>query len=778
MKHFKQLLLISSLLLVISTLSAQPFFQWNDSIKVTIGGTTLANPWAGGLNFIQASNIDLNGDGIKDLFMFDRTGNTIRTFINKGTVGAADYRYDPSYETLFPPGLHDWVLLVDYNNDGKEDIFTSTIGGMTVYRNTTTASTGLQFTLMKNLLYSEYNPPLTSLTNLYVSSVDLPALSDIDNDGDLDIVTFDAGGGNLMEYHKNMSMELYGIPDSLKFQMANRCWGYASQNFSGGGETYALFDTCTSNVIAPEYKPENIENKSAERHSGNCEICIDLDNDGDKDFIVGNVSYPNLIMLTNGGTIHGASMTAVDPAFPANNASTAAVNLTLFPCAFYVDVNDDGIKDMLVSPNQTNASEDFNSVVYYKNTGTNTFPVFNYQQSNFLQDNMIDVGEGAYPIFFDYDNDGLKDLFIGNYGYFGAPIPSGAPIFIPEIAQYRNTGTATNPKFDLVTRDYANLSTVLAGATIQNFAPAFGDMDGDGDADMIIGLSDGELQYFENTAAAGATANFVFASPNMKNSSGRIIDVGDFAAPQIYDVDGDGKNDLVIGSRNGKLSYYHHTGTGAIPVLDSISNFFGHVNVCVPPYITGYSYPCLYKQGGVTNMLVGEESGFLRHYNNIDGNLTGIFTKADSIYEGIFQGNRTAPSMDDIDNDGYVDLIVGNYEGGVSFYKGVSTLTTTNSIGNLIHFNFDLFPNPANNSFTVQILNLPAGRPGEENKIYELQLFDVMGQLISKDKILNNTFSYSTSALAQGVYICKVSEINANGVKTTGALIKRIVIQH
>ena len=777
MKHFKQLLLISSLLLVISTLSAQPFFQWNDSIKVTIGGTTLANPWAGGLNFIQASNIDLNGDGIKDLFMFDRTGNKIRTFINKGTVGVADYRYDPSYETLFPPGLHDWVLLVDYNNDGKEDIFTSTIGGMTVYRNTTTTSTGLQFTLMKNLLYSEYNPPSTSLTNLYVSSVDLPALSDIDNDGDLDIVTFEIGG-NLMEYHKNMSMELYGTPDSLKFQMANRCWGYAQQDFAIGAGNYDLFDTCLGNVTAPEYKPEEIENKSADRHSGNCEICIDLDNDGDKDFIVGNVSYPSLTMLTNGGTPTHSSFSAKDLSFPANNASTAAVNLTLFPCAFYLDVNDDGIKDMLVSPNQTNACEDFNSVVYYKNTGTNTFPVFNYQQSNFLQDNMIEVGEGAYPIFFDYDNDGLKDLFIGNYGYYGAPN------FTPGVAQFKNIGTATNPKFDLVTRDYANLSTVLAGVGILNFAPAFGDMDGDGDADMIIGLSDGKLQYFENTAAAGATANFVFASPDMKNSFGRAIDVGDFAAPQIYDVDGDGKNDLVIGSRNGKLSYYHHTGTGAIPVLDSITDVFGHVKTNMPGYVTGYTYPCLYKQGGVTNMLLGEESGYVRHYNNIDGNLGGTFTWADSTYdgtvtyEGIFQGNRTAPSMADIDNDGYIDLIVGNYEGGVSFYKGVSTLTTTNGIDNLIHFNFDLFPNPANNSFTVQILNLPAVRSGEENKTYQFELYDVMGQLMAKDKILNNTFSYSTSALAQGVYICKVSEINADGVKTTGALIKRIVVHH
>ena len=759
MKHFKPLLTISSLFFVVGIASAQPFFQWNDSIKVQIGASTLANPWAGGLNFIQASNIDLNGDGIKDMFLFDRTGDKVRTFVNKGVAGTVDYKYDPQYESRFPK-MHDWALLVDYNGDGLEDIFTSTIGGISVYKNTTTGSTGLQFTLVKGLLYSLYWPP-SSTSNLYVSSVDIPAISDIDNDGDMDIVTFEIAG-NRLEYHKNLSKELYGNNDSLKFQVFNHCWGYVSEDAMSND--YTLFDTCSPNVTSPEFRTLPDQTKSAERHTGGCEICIDLDGDGDKEFIVGDVSYPSLTMLTNGGTITDGSFIAKDIAFPSNNASTAAVDLTLFPCAYYTDVNDDGVKDLVVSPNAPNASENFNSVVYYKNTGTNTFPIFNYQQSNLFQDNMIEVGEGAYPAFFDYDNDGLKDLFIGNYGYYGA---SG---FISEIAQFRNIGTATNPKYDLITRDYAGLSTTLAGIGHGGIVPAFGDLDGDGDADMMIGEEDGKLQYFQNTAAIGAPASFSLLSANFKNSSGRTIDLGDFSVPQIFDVDGNGTNDLVIGSRNGKLAYYRHTGVTPIPAMDSITHFFGQVKMNVGSSSTGYSYPCMYKQGGVTNMLVGSQSGYIRHYNNIDGNLAGIFTMADSLYEGIYQGTRTAPNMADIDNDGYVDLIVGNYQGGVSFYKGVMALTT-NNMDNMIHFNFDLFPNPANNAFTIQILN-------EENKNYEFELYNMMGQLISKDKILNNTLNYSTTALAQGVYICKISEINAAGIKITGSLTKRIVVHH
>ena len=758
MKAVKHLFLNTTLFFIINTSIAQPFMEWHDSIIVKIGATTLANPWAGGLNFVQASNIDMNLDGIKDLFMFDKTGNKIRTYINNGTASTVDFKYDPYYETRFPK-LHDWALLVDYNCDGKEDIFSYSdiAGGFKVYKNTSTIPTGLQFTLVTALQYSIFNPPSGSLINLYVSNADIPAITDIDNDGDMDVVTFGLGA-SYMEYHKNMSMELYGTCDSLKFQVANRCWGYAAENALSND--YTLFDTCLGNIASPELAPTDSTNRATGRHSGSCQLCIDLDNDIDKEFIVGDISYNNLTMLTNGGTLTDGSFVSIDTAFPANNVSTAAVDLTIFPCAFYADINFDGVKDLVVSPSAPNVSENFNSVVYYKNNGTNSLPVFQYQQSNLLQDNMIEVGEGAYPAFFDYDNDGLKDLFIGNYGYWGA---SG---YAHQIAQFKNTGTATVPIYELITRDYANLSSL----GLSNMVPAFGDLDGDTDSDMMIGAYDGKLHYFRNTGPIGGLANFVLISPNFQNSFGRVIDIGDYASPQIVDMDGNGTNDLVIGGRNGKLAYYRHTGTTPIPAMDSITHFFGGVTTNLPFYFTGFSYPCVFKLGSVTNMLVGTESGVIRRYNNIDGNLGGIFTWVDSTFLDINQGSRTAPHLSDINNDGFQDLIVGNYQGGVSFYKGVTALTTSN-LDNFINFNFELFPNPANNSFTVHILN-------EENKNYVLEVYNMMGQIITSEKINNNALTIRTDNFSQGMYICKVSEINEKGQKQSGSLMKRIVVQH
>ena len=769
MKRSQLLFTICLYTLITCHIHAQPFFQWDDGIPVKISGNTLTNAWAGGLNFIQASTIDLNSDGIPDLFIFDRTGNKIRTFINNGTDGVVDYKYAPQYESKFPH-LHDWALLADYNGDSKADIFSYSDlgGGFDVYKNISTVSEGLKFQRVQKQVRSMYNPPSTTAYNLYISPVDIPAITDIDDDGDLDIVTF-AITGTFMEYHKNMSMELYGTADSLKYQMGNRCWGYAAED--AFTNKFILHDTAGGpNVPFPELIADTSGTRTAERHSGACEICIDLDNDADKEIIVGGISYNNLTMVTNGGTIHSSNMIAVDTAFPSNNpVGTPAIDLTVFPCAYYLDVNSDGAKDLIVSPNSPNASENFNSVVYYKNNGTSNFPVFQYQQSNMLQDNMIDLGEGAYPVFFDYNNDGLKDLFIGNYGYFDT---SG---FQHKIALFKNTGTTTVPKFELITRDYDGYdgsTTALSTLGISNMVPAFGDMDGDGISDMILGGETGKLYYFRNIATSGTMAHFVLTAAELKNSNGRIIDVGDAATPQIVDVDNDGKNDIVIGSRNGKLAYYSHIGsaTAAIPVLDSISHFWGNIKVTEFGYFTGYSYPFLFKDAGISKLLVGEESGYLRLYNNIDGNLTGPFTLIDSTYMDIWQGTRTSPFGADINNDGYMDLIVGNYQGGVSFYKGVGTLSTIES-NDIHHFNINLFPNPANDNITLKIMN-------DYLAEYIVDLYNMMGQLIISQKTSSNSLSINTQKLSQGIYICKVSEVTNSGTGQTQTLIKRIAVQH
>ena len=93
--------------------------------------TFLPGRWAffiyafvGGLIAPQFSNMDFNEDGLQDLFIFDRNSNSIITLLKKNGKGNFEYEYAPQYQEMFP-ALSQWALLYDYNQDGIEDIFTS-----------------------------------------------------------------------------------------------------------------------------------------------------------------------------------------------------------------------------------------------------------------------------------------------------------------------------------------------------------------------------------------------------------------------------------------------------------------------------------------------------------------------------------------------------------------------------------------------------------------------------------------------------------------------------
>ena len=80
-----------------------------------------------------------------------------------------------------------------------------------------------------------------------------------------------------------------------------------------------------------------------------------------------------------------------------------------------MDVDFDGIKDLIVSPNAKNISNNENSIMFYKNTGSNNISNFVYNTNSFLQDGMIDHGSGSIPVFCDINGDGLQDMFVSNF---------------------------------------------------------------------------------------------------------------------------------------------------------------------------------------------------------------------------------------------------------------------------------------------------------------------------------------------------------------------------
>ncbi len=715
-------------------------FEYNDSVKVKINGVYIQNAWAGGTNYGQFSSLDLNLDGTKDLVIFDRTGNKIMPFINKGTPNQVDYKYAPQYNSRFPV-LHDWALFTDYNCDGREDIFSYSTGGFSVFKNVSTPLTGLAFQLVVYIVKSHYSAAPADHLGLYISRVDIPAIVDVDYDGDLDVITFDINSGTEMEFHRNKSMEIFGVCDSLtEFRLEGACWGQFSANSTN---TVVLNTACRPAPGLAGYDTA----QSKILHVGSTELALDIDNDHDYDLLLGGISTNDLNLLTNGGDSVFAHITSQQNNFPLANIP---VDITIFPAAYHLDVNNDGHKDLICAPNAGNSCENFNSNWYYKNTDTTGACNFVRETTSFLQEQMIETGEGAYPTFFDYNGDGLKDLIIGNYGYFNV---GGAQS--TKLSLYKNIGSSVSPEFELITRDYAGLAVY----NLSNVAATFGDVDGDGDNDMMIGTNNnaGSILYFENLAGVGNTANFVLSNASLFSS------IGTYPMPQLVDVNRDGKKDLIIGLRNGTLAYAQNNSVGGAVQFAMVSTSFGNVNVCSYGSFIGYCAPQLLDEGGVYHLYAGNQDGHIYHYDNIDNNLTGSFTLRDSLYRNISAGDRVSPAFADLNADGYVDVVLGNYSGGVNFYKGKFA---TVGIASLKKETNDLvvYPNPASTLLNFKILHaLP-----ESTKTIEV--YSVLGTLVFSKKINSNLLSIDTHNWQKGIYSCKL--ISAEGIQ-----LKKFVIE-
>lgn len=729
-------------------------FERSNHINLLFAGNLLTMPWAGGLNNAQFSEIDMDFDGRIDLFVFDRSDDQIRIFLSKNIGGNDVYLEAPQYRYAFPNDLRYRATLVDYNNDGLPDIFTYGIGGLKVYRNIGNASLGHQWVLEVSNLRS-----LQGAVNaiLYVSSADIPAIVDVDGDGDLDILTFNIGGDRV-EYHKNMSMEMFGVPDSLRYELRNECWGNFRESDTDNTITLNsnIFPCGSggSSVPNPEFVLSDdeifeMEHNRGERHAGSTLLALDYNNNGVMDLILGDIANPNLVKLQNGGTVPNtnSSMLSVDYFFPAN--STPA-SVTLFPVAFFVDADHDGVKDLVVTPNAKIVSENVNGVWRYKNTGTNDLPNFVYQESNFLQNQMIDVGSGSIPILVDVNGDGLTDLLVANFYNF-------KPVLDKEsrVAYYRNTGTAENPVFTFVTYNQFNLNSFGLGLRI---VPTFGDIDGDGDLDMIIGNETGRIHLFTNTAGPGNTMAFSSQIFNLQDEDGAVINVGSFSAPTLVDLDRDGLLDLVIGNKNGSLSYYRNNGTPTNPSFVLMNSSLGNIDVD-PSSPDGFAVPSFVDLDGVWHLFIGARNGKMHYATGIENNLDP--GQSFDVYVDEFVAfniqSYSAFAIGDVNNNGRFELFAGSDLGGIELFE--HDPNSTISFPEEIEKQVFVYPNPTKN--VVVILNLP------ENAT--LTLLNSVGQQMLSENVITSQAQINLSDFQRGIYFLHVS---AMGFTTTVKIVR------
>jgi len=715
--------------LISGTWNAQLFVA-RDSITVLENGYALKMPWANGINFSNISNMDLNLDGKKDLVAFDKINQfgigRFRCFINTGIIvsGQTTYSANPDLSNYFPV-VSNWALCRDYNCDGKEDLFCSTSGGMMIYANAShTNITGpptVSFTLVKSLLYSIYPGPQSA--NLYVSPIALPGIADIDNDGDLDILTFNAGGYTI-EYHENIRTGC----DSLEFRLNTSCWGKII-------ETNCSVDL--NQNCSPKLFPGNNMTINDNRHAGSGLTCFDSDGDGDQDLILGDIGCPdnNILYAHNGGSPSAAIITASSGVYPnyQNPGNTTQIKFNNFPCAYYVDVDGDEKKDLVASPNAP-GSENYQSMWYYKNTSSTGTVNFQFVKNNLLQDEMIEVGQNSFPVLLDYDADGLKDLLIGTYGYYlGNSLHA-------RLTLYKNTGTSAQPSYSLITRDYAGMGTF----SLNTIVPTVGDIDADGDTDIILGNQSGQMYWLKNTAGPGAVCSFSFLPTALFTTPSAA------AAPQLFDMNNDGKLDLMIGGKNGKIMYYKNTGSVTAPSFTPVNSFFGNVNVqgSLNLYgLDGYSAPFFFKEDGTTKLLVGSISGQIFYYSVPSETSACILINSNA--NGINEGGQSTPFFEDINNDGKRDLFVGNGSGGLSFFSSMGPDVGATELINDRDVMVNVYPNPAQQTLHIRITK-------SEVKKGFVTVSDILGKEVFFKIIHSNSEQLNIDEWQAGIYFIKI----------------------
>ncbi len=709
-------------------------------------GQPLPLAWLGGLNAPQFSASDLDDDGLTDLFVFDRAGDA--SLALRGD-GSGNYRLAPELTAGFPPDLHAWVLLRDYDGDGNDDLFTysARYDGLRIFRGQRSA-TGL-LTFADRPTYRGLRYPLDngSTTPVFISNVDYPNFDDLDGDGDLDLLTFSVGGG-FVEYYKNQSVERGFGTDTLIYTLESECWG----GFFESGLTPAL-DLAAAPGDCVSFLKGN--DPVEVRHAGSTVLTLDATGNGLKDILLGDISFTSVVAGFNTGTREQAYISTQDANWP---AADVPVDIPFFPATFHFDVDQDGVRDLVASPNQTLNAADIHVVWYYRNVGTEAAPEFTFHDDQLFVRQSIDFGSGARPAVVDVDADGRPDLVIGNSEEY-----SDATVINSRLRLFRNVTPAGGaPAFDFADDDFLDLQQFRT--TTSAFAPTFGDLDGDGDTDAVVGERGGQLIYLENTAGPGRP--LAFADPVFGYMD---IDVIQFSKPAMADLDRDGLNDLVIGGFDGRIRYFRNLGTPGAPRFDpdptAAGNILqlGGINTNVPGTSTGYPAPVVLDYPDRFLLLTGNRAGTVEAYAFTD--YTSSFSLLADTVAGLDVGGFSDPAPGDFNGDGILELVIGNQRGGVSYFSTDLPVDQTTALPafRAPAFAFALAPNPA--TTTLQLSGLPGAR------VQEIRLMSSLGQVV-RTVAANGVeaLALPLAGLPAGLYLVSVDT-------PAGSAVRRVVVR-
>ena len=476
------------------------------------------------------------------------------------------------------------------------------------------------------------------------------------------------------------------------------------------------------------------------RHGASSLEFVDIDNDSDYDLFWGDFFSKSLYVIENQGTASSPDMQRVSDIYPINSDSvyTSGFNMPRF-----ADIDGDSDYDLFVSVLYDPSVPQ--SLMYYENAGNAQTANHILRTKDFLK--TLDVGNNSAPVFADIDDDGDLDMFIGSLNN-----PSGS------IHLLENTGTGSNPSFHYSDSSFFKITSDLS------VSPACGDIDNDGDLDLLVGRLNGTIQLFINSGTPSSP--FFSTGMTLLNSLGQVIDIGSSAAPFLIDVDSDFDLDLAIGGFNGRFSFFENTGNQTTYEFTSNPSYFGNLDIGDNSTLFLFDY----SKDGSLDLFSGSRKGELFYYRNDGSSSAPVWIEVTNQFIPDNFGGNTFPYYVDIDNDTDFDLFLGNVKGGLYLYIN-SEITNVADWGlkPINDYSIDAYPNPFNPGTQIRI-------EIKEAQFTTIEIFNLLGE---KVKSLHNDYmpagtnyfywygdNNSGEILPSGVYfILASSELNTTTIK-------------